>query len=228
MKSVSLITALPILMLILITVISAGCTVNTPTASLTVNAMQPTPTPDDTVPAGRMPTEEPTAMPVAAPTAAVTLTPTPTPTPAPSSSSSPSSDAANAAGKVIYDEKKGIPIGNSLAIKFDENLNMSFLQRDEKYLIEVSCTKPVNILFMQMTEYDSNVYTPPKWDSLKGEWKYTGKMTKQYDNTLGKTFEVTIPRIGKYCLFIDARNTDKDILIDRESVAADIRITKLK
>ena len=175
-----------------------------------------------------MPTEEPTAMPVAAPTAAVTLTPTPTPTPAPSSSSSPSSDAANAAGKVIYDEKKGIPIGNSLAIKFDENLNMSFLQRDEKYLIEVSCTKPVNILFMQMTEYDSNVYTPPKWDSLKGEWKYTGKMTKQYDNTLGKTFEVTIPRIGKYCLFIDARNTDKDVLIDRESVAADIRITKLK
>ena len=227
MKSVSLITALPILMLILITVISAGCTVNTPTASLTVNAMQPTPTPDDSVPADRMPTEEPTAVPAAAPTAAVTLTPTPTPTP-PAPSSSPSSDAANAAGKVIYDEKKGIPIGNSLAIKFDENLNMSFLQRDEKYLIEVSCTKPVNILFMQMTEYDSNVYTPPKWDSLKGEWKYTGKMTKQYDNTLGKTFEVTIPRIGKYCLFIDARNTDKDVLIDRESVAADIRITKLK
>ena len=224
MKSVSLITALPILMLILITVISAGCTVNTPTASLTVNAMQPTPTPDDTVPEGTMPTAEPSVMPTAAPTAAVTVTASPTPAP----SSSSSSDAANAAGKVIYDEKKGIPIGNSLAIKFDENLNMSFLQRDEKYLIEVSCTKPVNILFMQMTEYDSNVYTPPKWDSLKGEWKYTGKMTKQYDNTLGKTFEVTIPRIGKYCLFIDARNTDKDVLIDRESVAADIRITKLK
>ena len=224
MKSVSLIKALAILV-ILAAAISAGCTLNTPASQVTADTQAPSivqPTATATV---AVPTEKPTAT-----EAISTPTPTTAPTvqsttPAPSATATPAS--ATNAGKVIYDERKGVPIGNALAIKFDENLDIPFLQKGEKYLFEVQCTKPVNILFMQMTEYDSNVYTPPKWDSLKGEWKYNGKMTKQFDNTLQKTFEVTIPRIGKYCLFIDARNTDNDVLIERESVAADIKITRL-
>jgi len=214
MKSVSLITALAILV-IFTAAVSAGCTQNAPAPQATATAT------------AAVPTENPTATPTIS-----TPVPTPTPTPAPTVQSTvaptptPAATSANA-GKVIYDERKGVPIGNALAIKFDENLDIPFLYKGEKYLFEVQCTKPVNILFMQMTEYDSNVYTPPKWDSLKGEWKYNGKMTKQFDNTLQKTFEVTIPRIGKYCLFIDARNTDNDVLIERESVAADIKITRL-
>lgn len=215
MKSVSLITALAILV-IFTAAVSAGCTQNAPApqATATVTAA--------------VPTENPTATPTIS-----TPVPTPTPTPAPTVQSTvaptptPAATSANA-GKVIYDERKGVPIGNVLVIKFDENLDIPFLQKGEKYLFEVQCTKPVNILFMQMTEYDANVYTPPKWDSLKGEWKYNGKMTKQFDNTLQKNFEVTIPRIGKYCLFIDARNTDNDVLIEKESVAADIKITRLE
>jgi len=208
MKSVSLITALAILV-ILAAAISAGCTQNTPASQVTADTQAPS---------------------IVQPTATEAIS-TPTPTTAPTvQSTTPAPSATStgaAAGKVIYDERKGVPIGNVLVIKFDENLDIPFLQKGEKYLFEVQCTKPVNILFMQMTEYDANVYTPPKWDSLKGEWKYNGKMTKQFDNTLQKTFEVTIPRIGKYCLFIDARNTDNDVLIERESVAADIRITRL-
>ncbi|WP_042705083.1 hypothetical protein [Methanomicrobium mobile] len=215
MKSVSLITALAILV-IFTAAVSAGCTQNAPAPQATATAT------------AAVPTENPTAAPTIS-----TPVPTPTPTPAPTVQSTvaptptPAATSANA-GKVIYDERKGVPIGNVLVIKFDENLDIPFLQKGEKYLFEVQCTKPVNILFMQMTEYDSNVYTPPKWDSLKGEWKYNGKMTKQFDNTLQKNFEVTIPRIGKYCLFIDARNTDNDVLIEKESVAADIKITRLE
>lgn len=215
MKSVSLITALAILV-IFTAAVSAGCTQNAPAPQATATAT------------AAVPTENPTATPTIS-----TPVPTPTPTPAPTVQSTvaptptPAATSANA-GKVIYDERKGVPIGNVLVIKFDENLDIPFLQKGEKYLFEVQCTKPVNILFMQMTEYDSNVYTPPKWDSLKGEWKYNGKMTKQFDNTLQKNFEVTIPRIGKYCLFIDARNTDNDVLIEKESVAADIKITRLE
>ena len=211
MKSVSLITALAILV-IFTAAVSAGCTQNAPAPQATATAT------------AAVPTENPTATPTIS-------TPVPTPTPVPTVQSTvaptPAATSANA-GKVIYDERKGVPIGNVLVIKFDENLDIPFLQKGEKYLFEVQCTKPVNILFMQMTEYDSNVYTPPKWDSLKGEWKYNGKMTKQFDNTLQKNFEVTIPRIGKYCLFIDARNTDNDVLIEKESVAADIKITRLE
>ncbi len=224
MKSVSLITVT--LLLLAAAVISSGCTGNPSSASVTEDTVLPTATP----PVNRgVPVVEPTA----APTVTATVTPTAAPTeqstvsPAPESSSSPDSITEGADGKVIYDERKGVLIGNILAIKFDENLDIPFLYRDEKYLIEVKSTKPVNVLFMQMTEYDANAYTPPKWDSVKGEWKYNGKMISQFDNTLQKTFEVTIPRIGKYCLFIDARNTDKDVLIERESVATDIRITKL-
>lgn len=215
MKSVSLITALAILV-IFTAAVSAGCTQNAPAPQATATAT------------AAVPTENPTATPTIS-----TPVPTPTPTPVPTVQSTvaptptPAATSANA-GKVIYDERKGVPIGNVLVIKFDENLDIPFLQKGEKYLFEVQCTKPVNILFMQMTEYDSNVYTPPKWDSLKGEWKYNGKMTKQFDNTLQKNFEVTIPRIGKYCLFIDARNTDNDVLIEKESVAADIKITRLE
>ena len=215
MKSVSLITALAILV-IFTAAVSAGCTQNAPAPQATATAT------------AAVPTENPTATPTIS-----TPVPTPTPTPAPTVQSTvaptPTHAATSAnAGKVIYDERKGVPIGNVLVIKFDENLDIPFLQKGEKYLFEVQCTKPVNILFMQMTEYDANVYTPPKWDSLKGEWKYNGKMTKQFDNTLQKNFEVTIPRIGKYCLFIDARNTDNDVLIEKESVAADIKITRLE
>ena len=215
MKSVSLITALAILV-IFTAAVSAGCTHNAPAPQATATAT------------AAVPTENPTATPTIS-----TPVPTPTPTPVPTVQSTvaptptPAATSANA-GKVIYDERKGVPIGNVLVIKFDENLDIPFLQKGEKYLFEVQCTKPVNILFMQMTEYDANVYTPPKWDSLKGEWKYNGKMTKQFDNTLQKNFEVTIPRIGKYCLFIDARNTDNDVLIEKESVAADIKITRLE
>ncbi|MBP5475239.1 MAG: hypothetical protein J6X83_03145 [Methanomicrobium sp.] len=215
MKSVSLITALAILV-IFTAAVSAGCTHNAPAPQATTTAT------------AAVPTENPTATPTIS-----TPVPTPTPTPVPTVQSTvaptPTPAATSAhAGKVIYDERKGVPIGNVLVIKFDENLDIPFLQKGEKYLFEVQCTKPVNILFMQMTEYDANVYTPPKWDSLKGEWKYNGKMTKQFDNTLQKNFEVTIPRIGKYCLFIDARNTDNDVLIEKESVAADIKITRLE
>ena len=215
MKSVSLITALAILV-IFTAAVSAGCTQNAPAPQATATAT------------AAVPTENPTATPTIS-----TPVPTPTPTPVPTvqrtvaPTPTPAATSANA-GKVIYDERKGVPIGNVLVIKFDENLDIPFLQKGEKYLFEVQCTKPVNILFTQMTEYDSNVYTPPKWDSLKGEWKYNGKMTKQFDNTLQKNFEVTIPRIGKYCLFIDARNTDNDVLIEKESVAADIKITRLE
>lgn len=215
MKSVSLITALAILV-IFTAAVSAGCTQNAPAPQATATATAAVPTENPTV-TPTISTPVPTPTPTPAPTMQSTVAPTPT----------PAATSANA-GKVIYDERKGVPIGNVLVIKFDENLDIPFLQKGEKYLFEVQCTKPVNILFMQMTEYDSNVYTPPKWDSLKGEWKYNGKMTKQFDNTLQKNFEVTIPRIGKYCLFIDARNTDNDVLIEKESVAADIKITRLE
>lgn len=215
MKSVSLITALAILV-IFTAAVSAGCTQNAPAPQATATATAAVPTENPTA-APTISTPVPTPTPTPAPTVQITVAPTPTP-----AATSPN------AGKVIYDERKGVPIGNVLVIKFDENLDIPFLQKGEKYLFEVQCTKPVNILFMQMTEYDANVYTPPKWDSLKGEWKYSGKMTKQFDNTLQKNFEVTIPRIGKYCLFIDARNTDNDVLIEKESVAADIKITRLE
>lgn len=215
MKSVSLITALAILV-IFTAAVSAGCTQNAPAPQATATATAAVPTENPTA-APTISTPVPTLKPTPAPTVQSTVAPTPT----------PAATSANA-GKVIYDERKGVPIGNVLVIKFDENLDIPFLQKGEKYLFEVQCTKPVNILFMQMTEYDANVYTPPKWDSLKGEWKYNGKMTKQFDNTLQKNFEVTIPRIGKYCLFIDARNTDNDVLIEKESVAADIKITRLE